>query len=76
MTTTIQVRNETKETLHAFKKQFNVKTYDAAIGVLVRTKAKSLYGSLAGRGQKSSFKKALKILQKARETSDRFKNIP
>ena len=75
MTTTIQVSNETKELLNNLKRSHNSKTYDEVIKTLAKRKTKSLYGSLASRGDKGSFKKAMKILHELRDSSDRFKNI-
>ncbi|HIH16091.1 MAG TPA: hypothetical protein HA252_01665 [Candidatus Diapherotrites archaeon] len=69
VTTTIQVRNETKARLDNLKKSYKVKTYDEAITTLVRVKRGSMYGVLARKGKKYSLKELLKDL---RDKSDRF----
>ncbi len=69
MTTTIQVRNETKARLDSVKKSYNAKTYDEAITTLFQLKTGSMYGALAKKGAKYSLKNVLKGL---RDKSDRF----
>ena len=71
-TTTIQIKNETKDLLNNLKKSYNSNTYDEVIQAMARAKAKSLYGSLAGKGRKSSFLAAMKILKGLRGSGDRF----
>ena len=67
-TTTIQVENPTKDLLNELKKNYNSKTYDEVIKVLVSKKTKSMFGKLA-KGETISAAEMVKCL---RDKRDRF----
>jgi Holliday junction resolvasome RuvABC DNA-binding subunit len=65
-TTTIQVEEKTKRSLDDAKKRSGLKTYDAVIDQLLKTKTKTMYGFLA-KEKKMSFEEMMKELRDERD---------